>query len=119
MKSAYLWIAFLGLVCAFCCLPAYGGSGVESETGPVSSCVFLNNLALFANACGVYSAHPVPLPQGSPPDHAGPPDDTGAPDHAGGPKGSPKNNLSMLQQTRGCNPLSGAFNCQLYFVVSP
>ena len=34
-------------------------------------------------------------------------------------KGSPQNNLSMLQQTRGCNPLSGAFNCQLYFVVSP
>jgi len=86
MKSVYMGIALFGLVCALCSLAAYGDPVVKSETGPDFSCVFLNNLSLFANACAVYSPHPIPSPQGSPPSHAGPPDQSNAPDHASGPE---------------------------------
>jgi len=85
MKSAYIVIALFGLVCALYSLTAYGDPAVEFETGLDSSCVFLNNLALFANACAVYSVHPIPPSHGTPPPHAGPPDHAGPPNHSGAP----------------------------------
>ena len=60
MKSVYIGIAFLVLVCGLCCVGAYGSRGGVRGNRGGSECVFLNNLALFANACAVYSgqAHP-------------------------------------------------------------
>lgn len=65
-----------------------GRGSAHPPSPPGADCVFLNNLALFANICDIYNPppHPSPPPHPIPPDRAGPTDHAGAPHHAGPPE---------------------------------